>query len=251
MIAGDNYVIFKTDTIFEDKVKLQNKTFYFDPGFEPTRHTRIYGEVVQIPLRLRRVPIMQMKKGIPEYHDDPPFEYKYASDIPMDVRVGDRIYFHFNIMMKINQQLVKEEKGENGKPVYYVRVRYESILCAIRNGEIIPVGSYTLIEPDMESLEEILIPIAQVGADGKAMRYADGTPIMKPKDQWLQKKVAPSAKPLRGWVRHVGSPLIGDVCEVKVGQLVYFRPNSDWTVPIEGKDYFLIRQRHLLGRIED
>jgi hypothetical protein len=87
-----------------------------------------------------------------------------------------------------------------------------------------------------------------VGADGKALRDDRGNPIVKPKEQWLQTKVQPSAKYMRGWVRHVGTPLHGDVCEIHEGQLIYYKPNADWTNRVEEKDFYAIRQKHIVGR---
>lgn len=248
--AGDNYVIFKTDTLFEDKVKIQGGHLYFDSGFEPPRHTRTYGEVYQVPLRLKKIPMSQERNGTPEYFDETPYRYTFTDQIEMEVQVGDRIYFHYNIIMRMNQQIVHEEVVD-GKKIWYFRVRYDSIQCAVRNGVIIPIGSYVLVEPDMESIDEILIPIALMGADGKPLRDQLGGPILAPKEKWLQKKVAPSAKPLRGRVAHIGSPLKGCVCELKVGDLVYFRPNADWTNKIEGNEYYTIRQGHILGRVPE
>jgi hypothetical protein len=232
MRAGDNYVLFKTDALFNDKVKIQGNQIYFDPSFDPHRHVRIYGEVTQIPVKLKKIPIMQTHRGVPDYHDQTPFEYKYVSDIAMDVQVGDRIYFHFNIIMKLQANLVKEIKAPGSSKVieWHFKVRYDQILVAVRNGQIVPIGSYVLVEPDMESLEEILIPIAATGADGKPLRDHLGQPIMKPKDQWLQRKEKPTAKHMRGYVRHIGSPLIGDECEIKLGQMIYYRPNADWQI---------------------
>lgn len=253
MEAGDNYIIFKTPVLFEDKVKIQNRQLFFDPSFDPHRHVRTYGEVIQLPLKLNKIPIMQIPRGTPPYFDQAPFEYKWVSDIKREVKIGDRIYFHFNTIMRLGANIVREimEPGTSKVIEWWFKVRYDSVLCAVREGKIIPIGSYVLVEPDMESIEDILIPIAVMGADGKPLRHPDGSPVLQTKDKWLQKKVAPSAKPLRGWVRHIGSPLEGDVCELQVGQMIYYRPNADWQNNIEGTDYYLIRQKHIIGRVID
>lgn len=272
MQIADNYVIFKVDKLWEDMVKYQNNQFYFDPMFDPSRHTRCFGEVVQLPLRLKKVPMLQENVGIPRYYEQAPYFYKWVTDIEEEVQVGDKIYFHFNTIMKLKQNLIKEVKDPKNSALtteWWLKVRYDSIICAVRYedvpqetepkaGEvpekktvIIPIGSYTLVEPDMESWDDILLPIAQVGADGKALKDVAGQTLVKPKEQWLQKKVRPEAKPLRGWVRHVGSPLKGDKLEIKVGQMIYYKPNADWVNRIEGKEYYAIRQKHILGRIEN
>lgn len=250
MRAGDSYVIFKTDVLFNDKVKIQGRELFFDPSFDPHRHARIYGEVVQIPVRLRKAPIMQIPRGTPPYHDAAPFEYKWVDDIQMEVQVGDRIYYHFNTITRLQFNIVKEIKAPGSSKVveWWLKVRYDQILCAVRAGKIIPIGSYVLVEPDMESIEDILLPVAMTGADGKAILGPDNKPILKPKSQWLQIKPGVTPKYMRGWVRHLGSPLLGDEPpRYKVGQLVYYHPNADWRNEIEGTDYYAIRQRHIVG----
>lgn len=251
MIAGDGYIIFKTDVLFQDKVKIQDRELFIDPTFQPELHVRCYGEVVLLPLRMKKVPIMQQSRGIPDYFDVSPFEYKYLSDIEPEVQVGDRIYFHFNTIIKMGANIVHEEMfpGTSKVKTWFFKVRYDQVLCAVRQGEIVPIGSYALVEPDMQSVREILVPIAQVGADNKPLRDHLGNAIVAPREKWLKKQLKPSAHPLRGWVRYVGSPLKGDVREVEVGQLIYYRPNADWTNIIEGKPYYTIRQKHILGRV--
>lgn len=250
MRAGFNYIIFETDKLFNDHVRINGRDIYFDPMFDPAKHVRTYGTVVQIPHRLTSIPIMQESNGVPYPIERTPFRYKYIKDIEMEVEVGDKIYFHFNTIIKMRENMIHEFKDKLGTPVrWWFKVRYDQVICAVREGKIIPIGGYTLVEPDMESLDDILIPIAMVGADGKPLRDERGKAILKPMDQWLQTKVQPSAKYMRGWVRHVGTPLKGDICEIEEGQLIYYKPNADWMNVIEGKEFYAIRQKHIVGRV--
>jgi hypothetical protein len=113
--------------------------------------------------------------------------------------------------------------------------------------DIIMIGSYVLIEPDFETWEDISIPIPET-LNGKKLLNPDGSVRMKPKDQWLVTKTAPGEKYLRGWVRHVGSPLKGDSAVAEQGEYVYFQRFADTKIKIEGKDYFRVKQRHIIGR---
>ena len=245
MKAFANYIIFKTDTLFNDKVKYKGiggKELVIDPTFEPAKHVRIYGEVVSVPVSLSSgIPISQIHKGLPGYAEQTPFYYKTMADIEQEVRVGDRIYFHFNTIKQHNFVRVD---GVHPDRVWYIKVRYDQVICAVRDGKIIPIGGHTLVDPDFESWEDISIPTY---SDIKGL---DGKPILKPQEQWIVTKSMPSYKYLTGFVRAVGSPLKGDKCEVTVGQKIIYNRNADWMVKIEDQDYFVIKQRHILGRWE-
>lgn len=243
--AFRNFVIFKTDTLFNYGVKFKGiggKDLVIDPTFEPARHVRIYGEVVSLPFELTNFPITQEYRGLPSYGVESPFRYKFLNDIEQELEIGDRIYFHFNT---VKQHNFVQVDGVHPDRVWYIKVRYDQIICAVRKGQIIPIGGYVLVDPDFESWEDISIPTYSdlLGEDGKQ--------ILKPKSQWLVKKSAPQYKYLLGFVRHIGSPLRGDKCEVKQGQKIVYKPNADWTVRVEDRDYFVIKQRHIVGRFEE
>ena len=265
--AFQDYIIFKTDKMFDDKVKykgLNGREIIFDPSFQPWLHVRTYGEVVSVPLHLSSVPMpLQEPVGTPSYHDNAPIRFKHMRDIVPNVEVGDKIYFHYNT---ISMQNLVHQEGAHPDRTFYFKVRYDQVICAVRedktighvsdgshsSGErtvkvshkkIIMVAGYTLVEPEYETLDDILIPVYTNMVD------QDGKRIPKPKDQWIQTKKAPEYRDLKGTVRHVGEPLKGDVCEVKEGDKIIYRKNADWMVKIEGVDYFAIRQRHILGRI--
>lgn len=264
MKTFQNYIVFKTPVMFDSHVEhkgVDGRRLEFDPSFNPWLHVRRYGEVVEVPERLGTVPLpIQIPQGTPQYHEYAPAQFKYLADIEPDVEVGDRIYFHYHTVNMRN--LVKEE-GEWPNRVYYFRVRYDQVICAVREitkldvdeqltetdpektiyKVIIPIGSYTLVQPDWESWDDILIPTYS------HLKNKKGEKILKPKDQWIQTKKAPEYRFLRGTVRHIGPPLRGDTCECAVGDMIYYRRNADWMMEIEGENYFAIMQRHILGRM--
>lgn len=249
--AFANFIIIKTDVLFNEKTKFKGvggRDIVFDSSFDPQRHARIYGEVVSLPLHMTRIPIAQEHKGLPSYDGESPYHYRYVSDITPEVKIGDRIYFHFNV---IRQHNFVHVDGVHPDRTWYVKARYDQVICAVRDGQIIMIGGHTLIDPDFESWEDISIPIPQMGFDGKPMTNKDGSPIMKPKDQWLVRKAFPTYKYLTGFVKKVGTPLKGDTCQIKEGQKILYRRNADWMVKIEDRDYFVIKQRHIEGRWEE
>jgi len=242
MLAYQNYIIFKTDQMFNDKVKFKGvggKELVIDPSFDPQRHIRTYGEVVSLPLHLTKRPIMQEHRGTPAPTEGSPFEYRFLSDVKQEVKVGDRIYFHFNTITMRN--CVKEE-GKHPDRTWYFKVSYDQIICAVRDGQIIPIASYALVIPDYETWDDILHPTYT------NLKDAEGRPIPKPKDQWIQTKVKPEYHFLTATVKYVGSPLGKDALEIEPGQKIWYRRNADWMNTIEGVEYFAIRQRHIIGK---
>ena len=238
----NNYIIFKTNAMFNDKAGFKGiggREIVLDPSFDPQKHVRTYGEVVSLPLHLTPAPVMQEHRGSPAPTDQSPFEYRTVADVSQDVSIGDRIYFHFNTITMRN--CVKEE-GVDPNRTWYFKVRYDQIICSIRDGNITPIASYLLVDPDFESWEDILVPVMS------QLKDTEGNFIPKPKDQWLQRKVKPEYKYLTAFVRHVGNPFIGDKLEVEVGQKVWYRRNADWMNTIEGEDFFVIRQRHIIAK---
>src|SRR5258706_1187072 len=171
-----NYVLFKTDTMFNSHVQYKGiggHDLYFDHGFNPWIHVRRFGEVVQVPERLGKMPIaLQIPQGIPQYYGNAPYTFKMLADIEPEVKEGDRIYFHHNT---VNLRNLVREEGEFPNRTYYFKVRYDQIMCAVRDVArefvddelikaddtattykvIIPIGSWTLIIPDYENWDDI------------------------------------------------------------------------------------------------
>jgi len=245
MNSYQNYIIFKTKRLFNDKVKfagVDGKDLIIDPSFDPQRHVNIMGEVVSIPLHLTRRPILQEHRGTPAPTEGSPFEYRYVSDVKQEVMVGDMIAVHFNTIAMRN--CVKEE-GIHPDKTWYFKVSYEQVICAVRDGNIIPIASYVLVLPDYETWDDILHPTYT------NLKDAEGKFIPKPKDQWIQTKVKPEYHFLTAHVKYVGSPLNKDICEIEPGQKIWYRRNADWINMIEGTEYFAVRQRHIIGKEVD
>jgi co-chaperonin GroES (HSP10) len=240
-----NFAVFRTDRLSNDDTKFKGNNglnLVVDTSWDPKKHVCTSGEVVSIPKHLSNVLISQKHKGLPAYDSYSPYSYRYLSDITLEIQPGDRIYFHFNTIRP--QNLIKKEK-EGDKTWYYFKVRIDQIICAVRGGVVIPTSTYTLVEPDMETWEDIFVPTYS------NIKGPDGKFILKPKDQWLQKKVMPEKKYLLGFVRHVGTPYKGETCDVSVGDRIVYRRSADWTNAIEGKDYFAILQRHIIAKYVD
>jgi len=267
----NDYVLIEVEDRFERKTGAkgmngQDLELAIDEEDDYVANQRVktYGTVVALPDRLSKFPLAQETTGIPQYSDQRKYQYKYRRDIEMEVEIGDKIYFHHNTLFADagKKNLIKTE----GKISTYM-VAYESIQCAIRksggrtvkdeNGQfvdyetyydVIMIGGFCLIRPDMESWEDITIPTFET-ANGQPLVDAHGQRILRPKDKWIQKKEKPDAKTLLGYVVAVGSPLKGYNRELNPEDHIVYRKNADWEVTIEGQMYYMIRQRNILAKI--
>jgi co-chaperonin GroES (HSP10) len=142
--------------------------------------------------------------------------YSYISDIAQEVQPGDKIYFNYKILSEESAQIAETNKKD---PIY--PVRYDMIYCAVRGDQIIPIGGWTLIVPILQ--KETVSPSGIVVA---------------PKDKFY---------PAIGIVAHIGTPLKNQEAHVEVGDRVLLRKNADFLINIEGDDYYVAQQRHIMG----
>lgn len=270
-----DFVLFTIDKEFEETLSakgIDGKPLLLDASYEPQLNVRRYGTVIQVPDSLsENIIIHQDPQGFPKYGPrkldpgtdprtegiysrygtDYEFEFRKLSHIPLDVRVGDKIYFHFNTLLRDDAKISKRVGDWNGKPMY--KVRYDQIICAVRGKKIIPIGSRVLVRPDLESWEDISIKTYY------PEHLTGGKKVLRPKEEWLVVKAHPENKPLRGFVAHIGNPLIGheipkfkrgsEIRELKVGDHILHTPNADWENNIEGEKYFVMKIKDVMAII--
>jgi len=106
------------------------------------------------------------------------------------------------------------------------------------------IGSWCLLEPIMEDWDTILRPTYYDQVD------KDGNPIQRPREQWLQMKVMPDMDKMRGRVKHYGTPMAGETCELQKDMVVAFRPIAKFLQEIEGTKYIVCRQNQILAEVE-
>lgn len=169
--------------------------------------------------------------------NDEPEEYVFLHDIVLDVQGGDKVYFDtFGLRDAIGDQ---ETYQVDGKKLY--GLPYNFIICVVRDEKIIPIGGQVLITPDIEDWEEILIPVYSDN-----LLDENGRRQLKPKDQWIQTKVEPEARIQRGWVAHIGEPLVGQEQILQVGDYVIYEKNAQHlAVQVEGEDYYYIHHKYI------
>jgi hypothetical protein len=249
-----DFCVAKTDRLLNESagfVGHNGQTVFVDASFNPEHHVNNQVVLASVPNKLTKKPLGFNAIGAPHYYEFSPTEVYWLDQLPMVLRQGDTAYLKYTAIVNAIRDRRVEEVVEDGKKWYYFPVSYEDVFCVKRDGEYICNATWTLVEPDMESWDDILLPLPMVGADGKMVIDALGVPVLKPKEQWLSTKSKPGNKPLRGFVRAIGEPQKGEICDLSVGDHIIYHTNADFEVTVDNQKYFLMKQRHILAVIEN
>lgn len=205
--ASPNSLIVEVGAQYDDTVQYGSLSIFIDPLFKPTHNARIYGVVKAVP------------KG-KCYNED-------GIEIEADVRVGDKVYFHYLATFDENACLYGN----------YYRIPYCWIFCVVRDNDIIPIGGWTFCEKVIEGEDEFEdIEVGGVKISGIKNSAGLVTSVTK-KDS---NKYA--------IVRHIGKTLKNvESLNLKSGQQVLIEKNTNFENVIEGKTYYTIRQGDILG----
>jgi hypothetical protein len=137
------YVVVKVRSLYNDRVAIgkDGVKIIVNTDYNPERHTSVSGIVVSVPKVLPKVPIASDTVGMPAYYENTPYTWKTAADIEMDVRVNDKVYFHYNCLLQDTHEnpynnfylySKKERWGDEVVPMHYFRVKYELVFAAVR-----------------------------------------------------------------------------------------------------------------------
>lgn len=150
-----------------------------------------------------------------------------------DIRRGDKVYFDPGVTEPDNSL------GPFGKRELY-KAGCNEIICSIRDGEIIMQGDWCLVEPNVETWEDISIPTPVI-LNGKPMTNPDGSVRMRTKEEWIVKKSQPENKPLEAFMRYF-SPF----CDLQQGDKIIYNYGANWPVKVEGVEYFAVQRDDIL-----
>lgn len=242
---------------------------------EHGKFNRIYGKVIAVPGKLKDdIRLHEIHQGMPapqysftgedieellsstpyylkekkgkeyqqRFYSSSPAETQHIllSDIVMEVEIGDKAYFHYNTIEEENRYTL-----EDGTKIY--KVRYDQIICSVRDGKIIPIGSHVLVtcnwDEDFQDLD--MTDVKLPGFTGLGVKKG------KISKSGLVTELHGKPKPLEGTVAHIGTPFL---CEeelgVNPGDKIVFLPESDWTNKIEDCEFYVMKQRDIIGVIE-
>ncbi len=196
--------------------------FQINPG-EPAPRRYVPSEVIMIQFRNDAYAHLDKQATLYTYHN----QYKYCSDLEMEVQDGDKIYFHHNTV--VPQNLV----SYLGQKIY--RLPYHHSICIIRENKVFPVAGHVLIQPLWED------GVEDLGNGQKGKMTASG----------IVTELHDKPKYLEGIVRHVCSPLKGEEMEIQSGDKIIYVPNADYEVEIEGEKYYVMKYWDVLGKTEE
>lgn len=225
-----NFLMIKLDPE-NTSIKLRNGIeLYVDDTYEPERNITVTGTIYGLPSKLTYTG--QANIGMPWLTD-------------MEVRMGDQVIVYYlavvNALKPETRRYVLE--GEDR----YVFILYQNIFCVVREGKIIPINGYCLIEPCANPMIE---------AQKKRMEKI-GLELVKlnetTKDQVNY-----------GIVRYMGAPNLEYVDEgqsdegvdIAVGDTVVIKKTTD--IPLqynlhqkvhEGKKLWRVQRRNIFAKL--
>lgn len=203
MKCSKDFVLLRVDKKSENEIQIGGTTLFLydgklafnDGSYNPNDRVRIYGEVVSVPDRLGS--------------DAMDFSCHKLQDCEMEVKVGDKAYFYY-IAFNDENLLVHEDK-------MYLKVRYDSIICVVRNGDIKTIAGHCLITPKTKVESFLLYNVEKVQS-------------------------------LTGVVDYAPSPYIGKSIGFGAGDTIHFFENSEFENEIEGKKYYVMRQEYIIAK---
>lgn len=139
---------------------------------------------------------------------------KRTGGLPVEVEVGDKVYFHFNAINANSRLDAMDDKIHH--------ILYDHLFCAVRDGNIVMLNSRVLCEPLYEEGVE------------NGVRTKNGLVV--------EINVGHDSK--RAVLRHIGNP---PEVDAKPGDIVHYEKNADFENIIEGTKYFVMFQDDLIA----
>ena len=222
-----NNVMIKLDPD-NDSIKFKNGVeIYIDTTFDPEKHATVTGEIYGLPQKLKYTG--KANNGMP---------WK----VPVQLKIGDRVVVYY--LAIVNAFRPESYKAIIEKDDKYVFTGYQNIYALIRDGQIIPINGYCLIEPcenpDWIRKQERM---KKIGLEAVRLTDKNNTDVVY------------------GIARYVGDPVeeyaggrSDDGIDVKPGDTVVMRRISD--IPVEfdlhakldgGKKYWRVQRRNILA----
>jgi co-chaperonin GroES (HSP10) len=226
-----NSVLVALEKISEDEYQFACGVKLFIPNYAAEQagnlqlninaHTqRIFGECVAVPEALTKGDMIKFDSD----------DYRFVDSIKPEVQIGDRVYFEYAC---VNKGSLLEHEGK-----MYCNINYASILCVVRNEEIIPIGGNILCE-EYYGKDAQYTEVGGKKVFGEVSKSGLITSIIK----------KPSQK--EAIVKIIGTPLQGDEMELRPGDIITFPYKFGMPNNIEGKDCLFVKYWDVHAVIEN
>ena len=226
-----NNILIKLDKTNESIKFKDGSEIYLDTSFDPEKHATVTGEVFGLPKKLF-------------YSGKPNLGMPW--DTPLEVKMGDRVVLYY--LAVVNCFRPESYKAIIEGEDRYIVVTYQNIYAIVRDGQLIPVNGYCLIEP-MENPEKIRTKerMEKAGLISLDLNKKSNKDV-------VYGKVAHCGVPNEEYVdaHHTDNGV-----DIEVDDIVVLKRISD--IPLEydlhakidgGRKYWRIQRRYILGIYE-
>ncbi len=212
-----NHVLIKIDRENDELLLQSGHKLYLDTSYNKEAHYPRVGKVIKAPEML--------------YFDREEPRRSSRFDTPVEIQEGDTVIYHYLAIENSRARFASLKKHID--PALDM-IPYDTIFLCIRNGEVIPVNGYVIVEPLDETIETSLeIP-------DSARTYSKTKGIIR----YL-------GKPVNGYLEWVDDE---DTDEIQVGDTICY--GAENCVPFEydlhqqldkGKKLFRMQRRDIQG----
>lgn len=235
-----------------------------DSRWRPEHHVKVSAEVIAVPgyLSGKDSPVYEKYPGMPrpkayrgndeitriingiakQYQKLPDKQVPYSCGgftpkmvthfgVPVEVLPKDKVYFHYASLLKEENYMYRDG---DGKMVY--KIPYTELFCQVREGQIYMLNGNVLVSEFYdEDLEDV-----EVGDHSIRAKVKSGLVI----------QIGEKPKYLTGVLRYIGTG-IGDQTRKTCapGELIMFRPSSEFKNTIEGVEYYVMKQWDIVAKV--
>jgi co-chaperonin GroES (HSP10) len=253
MKATVHDVIVRVESRLVEEINMGKTKLYFDPTYDMNRNTKIKGEVVSVPHKLKGTVLYSETEGFPPYHGKKDAEGKYyptphqrsyitMEGMPIEIKQGDIAYFHY-LTLSDHNYLGKDEEGWE-----LYKCAYDQLFGYVRDKKFHLVNGWIAVSPlKDETYQEIEIDELNAFNQKTGTRKLD----VKMTDSGIIYDT--NNKPVfrHGVVAMRSNAADGKDYRVAVGDTVIYSDWSEFKNTIEGVEYYMMRLHDVVAAYRD
>lgn len=242
MITSIKYVAVEVDGFRSDSFETDGGLKLYKPAYSVgtkekshyAHQDNIKGVVVGLPSQAGDM-LVNNHKSFPVTNEDR-FGKVNTSQGPVEIEIGDTVYFHFLNVSPENRKVIKEENGKTT-----LAINYSDLYCKVVDGKLQALNHYLIYEPYFgEDIEEF--EAGEVKVKGKRIKYGSLDLILPSSGRRVgHGKVVSASKGFEG------SELGG----VGPGDVVMVHKKREQEIEIEGKRVFVTWNTNAFAKFVD